>query len=119
MTTSTASIMPAIRAALEGCDGEALAALYAPDAEMRTVDRTHPPSDPLVLRGREAIAAHWADVCGRDMTHSVENEVEATDRVAFTEACRYGDGTRVLCATVAHVAGGLITRQTVVQAWDE
>ena len=43
----------------------------------------------------------------------------ADDAVAFTEACRYPDGTNVLCATVLELADGRIVRQVVVQAWDE
>ena len=72
-----------------------------------------------VLRGREEIAAWVEDVCARDMTHRIEQPVLAGDRAAFVEACRYADGTNVLCATVLEVAGGRIVRQTAVQAWDE
>jgi hypothetical protein len=38
---------------------------------------------------------------------------------AYTQACRYPDGTQVLCATVLELDAGLISRQTVVQVWDE
>jgi ketosteroid isomerase-like protein len=119
MTTTATTTMATLRRALEASDGVALAALYADDAEVRFVDRAHPPSHPLVLSGRAAIAAHWEDVCGRDMTHRVADELETADRLAFTEDCGYPDGTRVLCATVAHLRGGAIVRQVVVQAWDE
>jgi len=50
----------------------------------------------------------------------VRDEVRGQDRIAHTVHCRYPDGTRVLCATVADLDGsGLITHQTIVQAWDE
>jgi hypothetical protein len=53
------------------------------------------------------------------MTHEVRTPVVADDAVAFMEACRYPDGTNVLCASVVELAGGRIVRQVVVQAWDE
>jgi hypothetical protein len=36
-----------------------------------------------------------------------------------TEACRYPDGTRVLCLAMLDLRDGLIVRQTAVQEWDE
>ena len=52
------------------------------------------------------------------MTHTIESGVADGDRLAFTQACAYPDGTRVLCATMLELNGGQISRQTVVQAWD-
>jgi hypothetical protein len=40
------------------------------------------------------------------------------ERLASTQACAYPDGTRVFCAAMIELAGGKITKQTVVQAWD-
>ena len=53
------------------------------------------------------------------MTHKVQRRVQDAGGAAFTLACRYPDGTNVLCATVFNVAGGQISDQTVVQVWDE
>ena len=64
-----------LRRAIEGLDAEALAGLYSDDAEMRTVNRYTTPSSPKVLRGKQEISEHLRDVCGRAMTHRVENEV--------------------------------------------
>lgn len=108
-----------MRRAIEGLDAEALADLYADDAEMLTVNRYSTPSSPKVLRGRDEISGHLRDVCGRAMTHRVENEVIGGDRVAFNEACEYPDGTKVLCAATLEVRGGKVVRQTNVEAWDE
>ena len=118
MTTTTRTV-DALGRALESSDAAALTGLYADDAEVRVVDRRNTPKNPLVLKGKEAIEAHWTDVCGRDMTHAVSDQIEADGRLALTETCRYSDGTQVICATVADVADGRITRQVVVQAWDE
>ena len=109
----------AIKKAIEGRDGEMLASFYADDAVVRIIDRNNPPSKPHEIRGREAIAAFWGDICGRAMTLKVDATVAEGDRLAFTQACAYPDGTRVFCAAVLDLSGGRVVRQTVVQAWDE
>jgi len=82
-----------LRRAIEGRDADTLAGLYADEAEVLTVNRNTTPSSPNVLRGKEAIAEYLRDVCSREMTHRVENEVVGEYRVAFQEACEYPDGT--------------------------
>src|SRR3954452_7983696 len=109
----------ALTTAVESRDFATLTSWYEPDAVLTTVDRDHPPTNPLVLKGREAIGAHFEDVCTRDMTHEVRDAVITADALAYTQHCRYPDGTRVVCATVARLSTRGITRQTVVQAWDE
>ena len=42
----------------------------------------------------------------------------AGDTAAFAQACRYPDGTRVLCLAMLDLRDGLIVRQTAVQEWD-
>jgi ketosteroid isomerase-like protein len=108
-----------LRRAIEGRDADTLAGLYADDAEVLTVNRNTTPSSPNVLRGKEAIAEYLRDVCSREMTHHVENEVVGEYRVAFQEACEYPDGTRVLGAEMLEVRDGKIVRQVNVEAWDE
>jgi hypothetical protein len=107
-----------LRRAIEGRDAEALVGLYADDAEVITVNRNSTPSSPNVLRGKEAIGSHLRDVCEREMTHRVENEVLGEGRVAFQEACEYPDGVRVLGAETLEVRDGKIVRQVSVEAWD-
>jgi hypothetical protein len=53
------------------------------------------------------------------MTHSVKQAVGDDAGAAFSLACRYPDGTNVLCATLIRLADGQIADQTIVQAWDE
>ncbi len=105
--------------AVEGRDSNGQLAMYAPEAVVTIADRVTQPGSPRVLRGREAIADWLEDVDGRDMTHQVRHTVADENGAAFTEACRYPDGTNVLCATVLELGGGQIARQTVVQVWDE
>ncbi len=109
----------ALRQGIEMLDADLLISLYADDAEMETVNRYTTPSSPKVLKGKEQIADHLRDVCGRAMTHRIENEVISEDRVAFNEACEYSDGTKVLCAATLEVRDGQIVRQVNVEAWDE
>ena len=72
-----------------------------------------------MLRGKKEISEFWRDVCSREMTHRVENEVVAEDRIAFQEACEYPDGVRVLGAETLEVRDGKIVRQVNIEAWDE
>jgi len=116
---STTIDFAALKRALQERDADAQLALYADDAEVRLVDRINTPRSPRVLRGRDEIREWIEDICARDMTHEVQTPVLGDRSVAFTEACRYPDGTNVLCATVLELDGGRIVRQVAVQAWDE
>jgi ketosteroid isomerase-like protein len=107
-----------LKRALEQRDATAQLALYAEDAEVTLVDRINTPGTPRVLRGREEIRGWIEDICERDMTHRVEMQVVGDGGAAFTEACRYPDGTNVLCAAVLELRDGRIARELGVQAWD-
>jgi ketosteroid isomerase-like protein len=109
----------ALRRAIEESDFDALIGLYADDAELRVVNKNSTPSSPLELHGKAEISEMLRDVCGRAMTHRVEDEVVGENRVAFNEACEYPDGTRVLGATTMELRDGKIARQVNVEAWDE
>jgi hypothetical protein len=110
--------LSALGRAIEGRDGEAQASFYTEDAVLRVVDRENPPSRPLVVSGREAITAYITEVAGRDMIHVVQHAIQDGDRAAFGVACRYPDGTRVLCFASAEVRDGRIAAQTNMQEWD-
>jgi hypothetical protein len=107
-----------LKSALEGRNAAALVDFYADNAVIRIIDRDHPPSRPLELRGKSAIGDYYDDVCGRAMTHHVESAIAAPDQLAFSESCAYPNGTRVFCAAMARTADGKIVEQTTVQAWD-
>src|SRR4051812_1573918 len=108
-----------LAAAIEARDAGGQLAAYAPGATITIVDALHGPSAPLVLGDRDAIDVHLRDVCARDMTHDVVALVSGDGAAAFHVACRYADGTRVLCSALVELDGdGRITRQTIVQAWD-
>ncbi|MER6440639.1 MULTISPECIES: nuclear transport factor 2 family protein [unclassified Streptomyces] len=109
----------ALRRGIEGHDAAKLLALYADDAEMRIVDSNTRPSHPMVKHGRGEIADLLNDVCGRDMTHTLDECVVQGDHVAFTESCTYPDGVRVLASSMMSLRDGKIVEQTLLQAWDE
>ena len=107
-----------LKRAIEGRKASAFAGMYADDAVLQVIDRDNPPSKPRSLQGKETIAAYFADVCGRDMTHKIESGVATGNRLAFTQSCAYPDGTKVFCSAMIDLKGGKIARQVVVQAWD-
>jgi ketosteroid isomerase-like protein len=109
----------AIKHAIEGRDGAALAAFYADHAVARVIDRNNPPSRPREIRGRGAIGTFWDDICGRTMTHKVDVTIADGEQMAFTQACTFPDGAKVFCMSMLRLEKGLIVDQTIVQAWDE
>jgi len=117
--TSNAIDATALRAAIETSDAQAIVNLFADDAELQVLDHLHPPSKPQLFRGKAAIAGYWNDVCSRKLTHTVERIAHDGDTLAYSEACRYPDGTRVQCIAFLDLVNGKIARQTGVQTWDE
>ena len=118
MKTESEFGIEALRRGLEGRDAALLASLYSSDAELTEVDNEHPPSRPRIFRGSAEIAAHLRDVCSREMSHKLESPVVSGNRLAYTEACRYDDGTDVLCMATADLdSDGRIVRQVAVTAW--
>ena len=71
------------------------------------------------VQGADFGGQRAADVCGRDMTHTIERLVVGDDGAAFVQACRFPSGAQVRCIAVLDLTDGLITRQSGVQAWDE
>jgi ketosteroid isomerase-like protein len=116
--TASAFDLGAMRRAIEARDAAAQAAMFTEDAEMVMVDCDHPPSRPQRIRGREEIRALLEDVCSRDMTHEVRQAIASGDEAAYTVACRYADGTRVLVSATLELRDGRIAREVGVQAWD-
>jgi ketosteroid isomerase-like protein len=117
-TIGTAVSAADLKRAIEARDAKTLAAFYADDALLRIIDQDNPPSKPRELKGKQAIASYFDDVCGRAMTHRIESSVANGQSLAFTQACTYPDGTKVFCAAMLELADGKIVRQTAIQAWD-
>jgi hypothetical protein len=118
MSTTTAFDLDRFTRAAEERDASTQLSMYGPQAVITIADKVSQPGSPRLLR-RDQIQAWLEDVNGREMSHSVQHRVKDETGAAYTEACRYPDGTNVLCATVIELEDGLIGAQTVVQVWDE
>lgn len=110
--------LSSIREAMEGNDAKAWQSFYADDAEMRVIDQDHPPSRPLVLKGKKAIGAMYDDVCNRALKHHLDDGLMDGSHLAFSETCTYADGVKVYSSAMVELADGKIRRQTNIQAWD-
>jgi SnoaL-like protein len=119
MGTITTFDLDRFTQAAEQRDAATQLSMYGPDAVVTISNKISQPGAPRVLRGREEIGAWLEDVYSRDMTHSVKHRVRDETGAAYTQACRYADGTNVLCATILELDGGVISRQTAVEVWDE
>jgi hypothetical protein len=119
MSTTTTFDLDRFARAAEERDASAQLSMYAPDATVTIADKISQPGCPRVLHNRGEIETWLVDTYGRDMTHSVRHRVSDDSGAAYIQACRYPDGTNVLCATVIELDSGLISGQTVVQVWDE
>jgi hypothetical protein len=107
-----------LAAAIEQRDADAILGWYADDATLNVLDKDHPPAAPAQYRGLDAIGAYYRAVCGRNIDHEVRDAVITATGLAFTQHCRYPEGTGVLCSTVAVLRDGKIHQQTAVQVWD-
>jgi SnoaL-like domain len=119
MSTTTTFDLDRFTRAAEERDAATQLSMYGPSAKVTIADKVSQPGSPRMLRTREDIKAWLEDMYGRDMSHSVRHRVLDETGAAYTQACRYPDGTNVLCATVIELEDGLIADQTVVQVWDE
>jgi ketosteroid isomerase-like protein len=117
-TTTQTFDLAAFVAAIETRDAEGQVAAYRDDAVLTLIDHEHPPTNPLVLRGTDALRAHFDDVCSRDMTHKVTTATARDDQLVVELACRYSDGTRVACMCISGLIDGRIAWQRGLQAWD-
>lgn len=119
MSTVTQFDLDRFTRAIEERDAATQLSMYGPDATVTIADKIAQPGSPRVLNTRQEIKGWLEDVYGRDMAHKVTHRVKDDSGGAFTLACRYLDGTNVLCGTVFMTDGGQISDQTVVQVWDE
>jgi hypothetical protein len=119
MSTITTFDLTRFARAAEERDAATQLSMYGPDATVTIVDKITQPGSPRVLSTYEQIKNWLEELCGRDMTHKVSHRIGSDEGAAFTLACRYPDGTQVLCASVIELDGGQVSDQTVVQVWDE
>ena len=105
----------ALRGAIERRDPDAQLAFYAEGAELRVRHAALPDGKAFELKGRAQIERYLRAACEQEMECALEGGAAFGGQgVAFVEALRYPDGTRVRVRTVLEVAGCLIVRQTSV-----
>ena len=119
MGTITSFDLDRFTRAAEERDAATQLSMYGPDAVVTITNKISQPGAPRVLGTREEIKAWLEDTYARDMTHSVKHRVLDPGGAAYTQACRYPDGTNVLCSTVIELEGGVISAQSVLEVWDE
>jgi ketosteroid isomerase-like protein len=119
MGTITTFDLDRFTRAAEARDAATQLSMYGPDAVVTIANKISQPGRPRVLGTREEIKAWLDDMYARDMAHRVQHTVSDDTGAAYTQACRYPDGTNVLCATVIELDGGVISGQTVLEVWDE
>jgi hypothetical protein len=119
MSTTTTFDLDRFTRAAEERDAATQLSMYGPDAVVTITDKISQPGSPRVLRAHDEIKDWLEDMYARDMTHKVRHRVLDDTGAAYSQACRYPDGTNVLCATVIELDCGVITGQTVIQVWDE
>jgi hypothetical protein len=119
MSTITTFDLDRFARAAEDRDAATQLSMYGPNAIVTINNKISQPGSPRVLRTRGEIRAWLEDMYGRDMTHTVKHRVLDDTGAAYTQACRYPDGTNVVCATVIELEGGVISGQTVLEVWDE
>jgi ketosteroid isomerase-like protein len=117
MTTTTFDVST-LSDAVEADDVTAQADLYHPDVVVEVHNRDHGPSEPQVLRGRDAVRAALDDVASRGLTHSVDRAVSDGRSGALQVTCRYPDGQKVVCALTFDLEESLIVRETRFEVWD-
>jgi hypothetical protein len=119
MSTTITFDLDRFARAAEERDAATQLSMYGPSAVVTINNKLSQPGAPRVLGTREEIRAWLEDMYGRDMTHTVKHRVLDDTGAAYTQACRYPDGTNVLCATVIELDDGVISGQTVLEVWDE
>jgi predicted SnoaL-like aldol condensation-catalyzing enzyme len=104
--------------AIEACNPDLLVSCYSQDAEIRIIDREHPPSAPLTVRGRDAITRYYGEVCAREPTHHIDEEVVSDNHITLTEAGHRPDGSQVVSMDICELDNGKIFRQTKIEVAD-
>lgn len=119
MGTITTFDLDRFTRAAEERDAATQLSMYGPEAVVTITNKISQPGSPRVLHAHEEIKGWLEDTYAREMTHKVRHRVHDDTGAAYTVACRYPDGTNVLCSTVIELDNGVIASQSVLEVWDE
>jgi ketosteroid isomerase-like protein len=109
---------PAFKRAFVAQDVSTWLEFYADDAEWIEYKQTHPPRSPRRIVGKKEIAEFLAHVTASNVLLEIDDEIIGPTRAAFCLWCTLSDGRRIVEHIIIHFAGGKITRQVDVEAWD-
>ncbi|MGO9749934.1 MAG: nuclear transport factor 2 family protein [Solirubrobacteraceae bacterium] len=96
MSTSARFDLERFTRAAEEHDAATRLSVYGPDATATIVDKITQPGSPRELRKRKEIKDWLEETHGRDITHRIGHKVKDDRGAAYTQACRYPDGTNVV-----------------------
>lgn len=94
------------------------AGFFDSDAEWIEYKHSHPPRSPRRMAGKAQIEAFLSQVKASNIVLAIEDEVVGPTRAAFRVWCTLPNGKRIVEHVILHLAGGKITRQVDVEAWD-
>jgi ketosteroid isomerase-like protein len=100
--------------ALEAWDVDALGEMYTEDTEFVKIDGEHPPSDPLVVRGRETLLGMFRHCKSIGVRSKIGHSIGGPQRAAATGTCVFPDGREVTFNHVDELRDGRIARQTEI-----
>lgn len=118
MRVAATYVASRIKNALEQCNIDELMHYYTEDAQLTVIDQNHPPSQPLELKGRDAIRSFYDKVEAKEHNHKVDAEVYDDNHLAFTETCEFEDGAKVAMSSMCELRNGQIVKEKMIQAWD-
>jgi SnoaL-like domain len=108
----------AYASAVEHKDVPAWAGYFAEGAEWYEYRERNPPRSPNVMRGRGQIRSFLEGVAASPVELRISHEVIGPSRAAYRLTVRFEDGRRVIEHIIIELAGGQITSEVDVEAWD-
>ena len=108
----------AFRDALVARDVDRWLSFYAPDAEWLEYRNANPPRAPNAMRGIDEIGRFMREVAASPIKLTIENEVVADQRAAFTLTVPFDDGRRIIENIIIEHRNGKVVREIDVEAWD-
>lgn len=109
---------PAFRQAFVTRDVARWADFFDNDGEWIEYKHSHPPHSPRRMVGKAQITEFLSQVKASNVSLEIEDEVVSPTRAAFRVWCMLPDGKRIIEHVILNLAGGKITRQVDVEAWD-
>lgn len=118
VSTSKSALLETLERGFAEWDVDALLSLYADEIEQVQIDRRHPPSAPLVRRGKDVYRGAFEHCAATGVKATVERAVEGPDRAAATITCEFPGGRTVVNNTILELRDGLIVREHTVAVGD-